>query len=242
MSSVAWSASVLVVFVVGFCHGQYNDLPGCTVDKLEACGTDYVIYANTKRIEEGGEGLEKQCGIFLEQLNCSIAFCRRCLSGFPRAIALLGLKSAAEFYEESCNTSTALHGEYRKNAVCLNKAGDRLNERMKDILLKLYTVKEKIPQQEKIYHACCLYYDFLDDTGASVKGVCPNPEVHKFFAGFMDRIFGEMLGLACGPYKQGSRQCRQQERVKPDASIRAKARNFVEPMIDVVQSLGSRRG
>lgn len=225
----------------GVCLGQYNDLPGCTAEKLEACGTDFVIYANTTRLPQSGEEFSHICRELLRQLNCSDNFSRRCLSGFARAAAILGLGSALDFYDEACNVSTPLSARYRKHIGCLNKAGEKLNERLRDILVKLYTVKETVKDKEKINYACCLYPEFLEDTEAVINSQCSDPETNEFFVAFMDSIFGELLGLACGPYQGGSELCRKLPRLKLEKWIPGRARNFVEPMVDIVHSISQSR-
>ncbi|XP_064485736.1 uncharacterized protein LOC135398243 [Ornithodoros turicata] len=240
MRTLAVSLFLLALCALGCCETQLNGLPGCTIDKLEACGTDYVIYANTTNLPVEGESFTQQCRLILEQLSCSIAFCRRCLSGFPRAVALLGLRSAEEFYEESCDLSTDLYQSYKVHVKCLNKAGKGLNERLNKVLQRLYAIKETVRTREKIGHACCLYPEFLHDTAAIISKQCPDPEVKEFFHGFMERIFGELLGVACGKYREGSENCRRIQPVTPSEAVKAKAKNFVEPMLDIVHSLGSR--
>lgn len=230
---------VFVPLLIVHCRAQFRDLDGCTAADLEACGTDYVIYANATRIAEGGEELEQQCRFFLSQLSCMDKFCSRCLVGITRAVALVGLRSAHEFYDESCWNGTSLYKDYIDSVRCLNKAGPRIHDQLTDVRLKLHSIAETVPGREKVKYACCTYNEFLHSTGKVIIEACPDPVVAKFYMALMERSFGDMLTIACGGYSQGSPECLAIGPVIPSKTLKPEdAQSFVGPMIAIIDALG----
>ncbi|XP_064485737.1 uncharacterized protein LOC135398244 [Ornithodoros turicata] len=241
MKAPTLSGFIAVLLIVHCSDAQFKDLEGCSLSDLEACGTDYVVYANTTHLATGGEELKEQCKLFLDQLTCSDKLCARCLIGFPRVVSLVGLRNAHEFFEESCTDGAPLYKDYQKVIGCLNEAGAKIHERVTDIRLRLHTITKTIPPKQKVDYACCAYYNFRQATGDVIKSECPAPEVEKYYSSLMDKSFGELLGLACGEHTQGSRACRELGEVVPPESLTPEeASSFVGPMIDIIHSLTHR--
>ncbi|XP_064485740.1 uncharacterized protein LOC135398246 isoform X2 [Ornithodoros turicata] len=231
--------ALLLMFLIAHCRAQYKDLPGCNKEALEACGTDFVLFANTTHLAEDGDKIKESCKLHLKQLECADEFCSRCLLGFSRAAALLGVRSAYDFFEEKCTESSELHRQYLRVVSCLNKAGPEIHREVTDVRLRLYTITKTISGRDKVDYACCTYYDFHKMTADAIDSHCADPEARNFYLTLMERSFGELLGLACGEYTQGSLACKKLGKVTPLEGLKSEdARSFVGPMIDIIHSLG----
>lgn len=220
------------------CTAKFKDLEGCTTAALEACGTDYVIYANSTRIAEGGEEFRQQCSLFLEQVSCMDKFCSRCLEGIIRAVTLLGLRSSYEFTEEMCTDDSPVNRDYFNAVKCLNKAGAKIREQLVRIRLRLYTIVERAPGRKKIQYACCTYHNNIREITNAIDGVCPDGAGSKFYMSVMDRSFGDLLSIACGGHTQGSAECHALGPITPLETLKPEdAPSFVGPMLAIASSL-----
>ncbi|XP_064485738.1 uncharacterized protein LOC135398245 [Ornithodoros turicata] len=230
--------SLLLVYGSGQCLCQFNDAPGCSTGHIRSCGMDFIPYYNTTHLAEDIEGYAKQCNLYISQVVCAENFTLRCLQGFSRAVALLGLRAALADYEESCNHTSANYKVYINNIACINKAGPRLHRCINDAFASFETAVEKAPSKQKINYACCYYYDLLDCSAEALKSECGRQDVIKFFTQIMDHVFGDLLQLACGPYRHGSQACKTIRPLQKIDSSALGAINIVEPLADIVRSLG----
>ncbi|XP_064485741.1 uncharacterized protein LOC135398247 [Ornithodoros turicata] len=229
---------LLLAYGAGILVSTVTSGPGCSDKDIRSCGMDFIPFYNATRLAEDAAGLEAQCKLYITQVSCAENFTRRCLQGFPRAVALLGLQAALADYEEGCNATSAKYKVYIENIPCINKAGPRLHQCINSAFDIFQTATEKAPEKRKIGYACCYYYELQDCFRDALRDKCNRPQVLNFFTEIMDHVFGDMLQLGCGRYRRGSSGCKTIPPLPRNRDLSLGAVNIVETIKDVVNSLG----
>ncbi|XP_049526789.1 uncharacterized protein LOC119458198 isoform X3 [Dermacentor silvarum] len=168
---------------------------------LRDCGSDYVVYSNSTRLPEGGVEFEQNCGLFLKQIECSQKFGDRCLENLARVVTTLALKAAEEDFEAACTEGNERNDMYKASIKCMNSVGAKLNVCIKNLYEGLQTAVSNAQREEIVYYSCCSYHSAVDCTEAALAD-CDEPDspANEYVSSVMERVFGQVLGLVCGPY------------------------------------------
>uniref|UniRef100_A0A034WXC6 Putative conserved secreted protein midgut overexpressed n=1 Tax=Rhipicephalus microplus TaxID=6941 RepID=A0A034WXC6_RHIMP len=230
-------AMLALAFVL--CHAEENR--DCSKERLRACGSNFVLYANTTRIAETTEELRQACQLWTSQIECSLKYIDDCLDGTTRGTCMVVLKAAEEDFEAVCTEGNEMERLYLQSSPCGNAAGSKLNVCVRNMFRNLQKATEKAAPNQAVYHACCYFGELLDCVDASL-GDCNNTaESKEFIMGRLEHVFGEAFSLVCGTYTRGSASCATLP-VLPelDPGAAEPVNNLVEYGILVMQLLGRR--
>lgn len=233
------SACLLLTCAISVSWCQFKDSPGCSLMDLRSCGTDYVPYGNTTRMAETEAQLEEQCKTQLEQVRCTSNFAGRCLEQLPRVVGLLAYHAAEEDVEAICSPETEMRQQYQESIRCMNAAGNQLNVCLKTMFGSLQSIMENAARGKKINYACCHYHSLQDCLQTAVKD-CDHTPALEFLTNVNEHIFGQILSLVCGTHSRGSDACRTLPPLLSAAGRTADIGNFLEPIVDIANSLRSR--
>lgn len=237
MASFTFPVAIVVCAFLGLGSGQVKR--GCKVQTLRDCGSDYVVYSNTTRLPEGGVEFDKHCRLYLKQIGCAQKFSETCLENLPRVVTLLVLNAAEEDFEAACTEGTERHELYKKSIQCMNAAGKELNACIGNLYNGFQTAVSNAPREEMVYYACCTYHSALECAETALAARCEDPELPalEFITSVMERVFGQVLGLVCGPYSRGSKSCHQIPTLPPLAPGASRTLSLIELAIEVASSL-----
>ncbi|KAL1428751.1 hypothetical protein MTO96_016883 [Rhipicephalus appendiculatus] len=234
-------AMTLLACASVLCHAEEN--PDCSKERLRACGTSFVVFANTTSIAETPEELREACGLWTSEITCSLKYIDDCLDGTTRGTCMVVLKAAEEDFEAICTEGNDMERLYLQSSTCANGAGSKLNVCVRDMFRNLQKATEKASPNQAVYHACCYFGALLDCVDESL-GDCNNAaESKEFIMGRLEHIFGEAFSLVCGTYTRGSASCGTLP-VLPelDPGTAEPINNLVEYGILLMQLLGRRDG
>uniref|UniRef100_A0A023FR73 Putative secreted protein n=1 Tax=Amblyomma cajennense TaxID=34607 RepID=A0A023FR73_AMBCJ len=213
--------------------------PGCKIDQLRACGSDYVPFVTRTYLHEGGDKFKDACALDNKQIACTLKFVEDCLEGLPRVAAQLAIKSMEESYEATCSEGTDQNKLYKNGVKCLNAHGTQLHGCMSSLSDKLQRGTTKAPVKEVIHYSCCAYHEALQCVEESLAD-CDTDAGREFMAGSMESIFGETLSLVCGAYSRGSRACQELPKLPELGADEPRITNVIEQAISVASSLGKK--
>lgn len=213
--------------------------PGCKIEQLRACGSDYVPFVTRTYLHEAGEKFTEACTLDNKQIACTLKFVEDCLEGLPRVAAQLAVKSMEESYEATCTEGTDQNKLYNNAIKCLNAHGTQLHSCMETLSDKLQRGTTKAAPKEVIHYACCTYHDAQQCVEESLVG-CDTDAGKEFMTGSMENIFGETLSLVCGQYSRGSRACQELPKLPELGPDEPRITNVIEQAINVASSLGKK--
>lgn len=236
MASFAFTAAIVVCALLGLCSGQLKS--GCKVQTLRDCGSDYVVYSNSTRLAEGGEEFDTHCQLYLKQIDCAHKFCESCLENLPRVVTILALKAAEEDFEGACTAGTERNELYKKSIKCMNSVGKELHSCIGNLYNGLQTAVSNAPREEIVSYACCTYHSTVECVEGALAG-CDDPDspAREYITSVMERVFGQVLGLVCGPYSRGSTSCQQIPPLPPLVAGADRTSSLIELAIEVASSL-----
>lgn len=227
-----WKATafLFVTTYIGICHSQLK--PGCEKAELHACGEDYIVYSNNTRMPDPDEPeFAAICQLFREQVACTFDFAQRCLQdGIPRVVALVSMEAVGDDFEAACTEGTNEHEMLRNSITCLNSVETKLNgcfDALRDGLGQSLASSKGI---RTIHYTCCTYNNFLDCVEHSLDWCEPGSKAKDYLNTAMDRIYGQILSLACGRYTRGSTHCRDLPKLPPYMGPK---QNFIELLIEI---------
>lgn len=211
---------------------------GCKIQTLRDCGSDYVVYSNSTRLAEGGEEFDSHCQLYLKQIDCAHQFSETCLEKLPRVVTMLALKAAEEDFEGACTEGTERNELYKKSIKCMNAAGKELHVCIGKLYEDLQTAVSNAPREDIVHYACCTYHSTVDCTEAALSD-CEDPDspAREYITSVMERVFGQVLGLICGPYSRGSTSCQQIPPLLPLAPGADRTSSLIELAVEVAASL-----
>uniref|UniRef100_A0A023GB98 Putative secreted protein n=1 Tax=Amblyomma triste TaxID=251400 RepID=A0A023GB98_AMBTT len=229
---------IFVTCLLGVSRAQLK--PGCSVSQLHACGEDYLVYSNTTRQPEPDEEqFQINCELYSKQIACTVQFAEKCLENVPRAVALVAMEAAGEDFEAACTEGTDRYDLYKDSIKCLNNAGVQLNSCF-GLLRGGLAESVGAPQGRTIHYACCAYHSSLECVESSLDSVCGSSSTAKdYVTNVMERIFGQVLSLVCGPYTKGSADCDALPKLPPQSS--AKKTNLIELVIEITNSFRNKK-
>lgn len=238
MSPIGLSSSLLVLLGLLLRKGSAQLKSGCKIQELRDCGSDYVVYSNTTRLAERGQEFEHDCKLYLKQIECSKKFGERCLENIARVVTMLALNAAEEDFEAACTEGNDRNQLYMSSIKCMNSVGSKLNVCIKNLYEGLQTAVTSAQREEIVYYSCCSYHSTVDCVEAAL-AECDEPDspAREYITTVMDRVFGQVLGLVCGPYSRGSSNCQEQPPLPPLAANVARTPSLVELAIEVATSL-----
>lgn len=242
MSASGSVRRLLVTFLASasvFCHAEENR--ECGIERLRACGSNFVLYANTTRIPESLEELREACALWTTEIECSLKYVDDCVDGTTRGTCMVVLKAAEEDFEAVCTQGNDMERLYLQSASCGNAVGSQMQACVRDMYKNLQKALEKAVPSQAVYHACCYFGALLDCVDTSV-GDCNNStEAKEFMMGRLEHIFGEALSLVCGSHTRGSASCAALP-VLPELEpgTPQPVANLVEYAILIMQLLGRR--
>ncbi|KAH6925055.1 hypothetical protein HPB50_000215 [Hyalomma asiaticum] len=237
MSPIGLPSSLLLIgLILGQCRAQLKS--GCKIQELRDCGSDYVVYSNTTRLAESGAEFEQNCELYLKQIDCSQKFGERCLQNIGRVVTMLALKAAEEDFEAACTEGNERYELYTSSIKCMNSVGSKLNVCIKGLYEGLQTAVASAQREEIVYYSCCSYHSTVDCAEAALAD-CNEPDspAREYMTSVMERVFGQVLSLVCGPYSRGSASCKELPPLPPLASSVARTPSLVELAIEIATSL-----
>ncbi|XP_050037817.1 uncharacterized protein [Dermacentor andersoni] len=227
---------VLLGLLLGQCSAQLKS--GCKMQTLRDCGSDYVVYSNNTRLPEGGVEFKQNCELYLKQIECSQKFGEKCLDNLARLVSTLALKAAEEDFEAACTEGNERNDLYKASIKCMNSVGAKLNICIKNLYEGLQTAVSNAQREEIVYYSCCSYHSTVDCAEAALAD-CDEPDspAREYITSVMERVFGQVLELVCGPYSRGSASCREQPPLPPLAANAPRTPSLVELAIQIATSL-----
>ncbi|KAL3205798.1 hypothetical protein MRX96_040616 [Rhipicephalus microplus] len=222
---------------VGVCRAQLR--PGCKIAQLHACGEDYLVYSNTTYLPEPQEEqFQANCELYSKQIACTIEFSESCLQNVPRAVALVAMEAAGDDFEAACTEGNERYDMYKNSIKCMNSAGVGLNKCF-GVLRDGLGESIDAPGGRTINYACCAYYNSLECTERALDDCDANSPAKEYVTNVMERIFGQVLSLVCGPYTRGSADCHALPKLPPTPG--PKKTNLIELAIEISDSLRSKK-
>ncbi|KAH7971926.1 hypothetical protein HPB52_003866 [Rhipicephalus sanguineus] len=219
------------------CGAVFKDDPSCSDDVIDACGTDFIVFAKGPEIPDTPEKLAESCKQELKSADCTKDYTTQCLLGFTRGAALVAVNAAVEELEGKCDTTHAAHKRYFKHVKCMNRAGEKIHGCVKRFQEDLYGAAHGAPPKLKIPYACCQYHDFYKCCEEALAEHCRDPDAIELMHETTDNVFGNMLSIICGPYQKDSTQCLSLDALPRYSNFTA-AKNFISPLKAIVKSLG----
>ncbi|XP_075721598.1 uncharacterized protein LOC142764946 isoform X1 [Rhipicephalus microplus] len=224
-------------FLVGVCRAQLR--PGCKIAQLHACGEDYLVYSNTTYLPEPQEEqFQANCELYRKQIACTIEFSESCLQNVPRAVALVAMEAAGDDFEAACTEGNERFDMYKDSIKCMNSAGVGLNKCF-GVLRDGLGESIDAPGGRTINYACCAYYNSLECTERVLDACDSNSPAKEYVTNVMERIFGQVLSLVCGPYTRGSADCHALPKLPPTPG--PKKTNLIELAIEISDSFRSKK-
>lgn len=196
--------ALLICFLVA-CQAQENQ--NCGIQRLRACGTDFVAYSNTTSLPEDADGLKEKCELFTSQVACSLKYIDDCLQGTTRGTLLVSLKAAEEDIEAICTNGTDHRRRYFESVVCMNRNGNALNSCIRDLAVNLQKALDSAPRDKAIHYACCFYGTATECAESALSDCGASSPAKEFLVGLWEHVMGEVLSLFCGTHTRGSPSC-----------------------------------
>ncbi|XP_077523486.1 uncharacterized protein LOC144134447 [Amblyomma americanum] len=232
------SVCIFIACLLGVCWAQLK--PGCSISQLHACGEDYLVYSNSTRLPEPHEAqFQTNCELFSKQIACTLQFAEKCLNNVPRAVALVAMEAAGDDFEAACTEGTDRYDTYKDSIKCMNEAGTKMNKCF-GLLREGLGDSVEAPAGRTIHYACCSYHNSLECVESSLEGVCGSSSSAKeYVTNVMERIFGQVLSLVCGPYTRGSADCHALPKLPPQQG--PKKTNLIELVIEISNSFRNKK-
>ncbi|KAL1419552.1 hypothetical protein MTO96_025293 [Rhipicephalus appendiculatus] len=229
--NVAVGIALVAVSIIGVCHAKLKD--GCKLERLRACGDDYLPFGKRSRIATSGEPFVKQCRTYKEQILCSRNFVNDCLDDVFKDAAILALDSYKESIDEICTTGSRL---YKGTCQAKLKDGCKLETLVacgEDYFpfrkgTHLATSGEPFVKQ-------CASYGGLLDCAEPALTPCEKVGGKEFMINLVDKVLGEVLAPLCKNYKRGSQSCKALPTLPALGPHDRKFRSFIELIIEVVR-------
>ncbi|KAH9375288.1 hypothetical protein HPB48_020502 [Haemaphysalis longicornis] len=120
----------IYIFITGLRQASGISLKlGCSVEVLDKCGADLVIFGTGNRVPNTTEGLLAQCEVEFSAGVCARQFANRCLPPLPRGMVVVILEGISQEVASKCNVSNPLHnGEWkRESGLFSNSAKFRMS-------------------------------------------------------------------------------------------------------------------
>lgn len=187
------------------CHAQESR--NCGIERLRACGTDFVVYSNTTSIPEDADGLREKCELFTSQVACSLKYVDDCLQGTTRGTLLVTLRAAEEDIEAICTNGTDYRRRYFESVPCMNRKGDALHSCIRNLNLNMQKALDSAPRNKAIHYACCFYGTATDCAESALSDCGPSSPAKEFLIGLWEHVMGDVLSLFCGTHTRGSASC-----------------------------------
>ncbi|XP_065301218.2 uncharacterized protein [Dermacentor albipictus] len=219
-------------------RAQFKDDPGCSDDVLDACGTDFVVFAKGPEIPDTPEKLAQSCKQELKGATCAKDYTTQCLLGFTRGAALVAVNAVLEELEGKCDVTHPAHKRYFRHVKCMNQAGEKIHGCVAKYQEDLYVTAHSVPRKLKIPYGCCQYHEFYDCCEEALAEHCQDPDAIELMHETTDNVFGNILSVICGTYQKDSAPCRSLD-VLPRYNGTV-PRNFISPLKAIVRSLVSR--
>ncbi|XP_065301177.2 uncharacterized protein [Dermacentor albipictus] len=198
-------AVTLMTCAFALCHAEEN--PDCSIQRLRACGSSFVVFGNTTTIAETPQELREACRVWTSEIECSLKYIDDCLEGTTRGTCLVVIKAAEEDFEAICTEGSDMEKQYHLSAPCGNSVGTKLNGCVRGMYHNLQKAVEKAASNQAVHHACCYFGELLECVDSSLDS-CDNADAPKqFIMGRLEHIFGESLSLVCGTHTRGSASC-----------------------------------
>lgn len=195
----------LVACLIVGCHAQRNQ--NCSMERLRACGSDFIIYSNTTTLPEDTDGLREKCELFTGQVACSLKYVDDCLDGTTRGTLLVTLKAAEEDIEAICTEGNDHRRRFLQSVGCMNRVGSSLNGCIGTLYLDLHKALRSAPRDKAIPYACCHYGTAIDCAETALSDCGPTSPAKGFVVGLWEHVMGEVLSLFCGTHARGSASC-----------------------------------
>uniref|UniRef100_A0A023GA86 Putative secreted protein n=1 Tax=Amblyomma triste TaxID=251400 RepID=A0A023GA86_AMBTT len=232
-------AAGLLVYVAVFCRAQENQ--DCSIERLRACGSDFVLFGNATSIPDTAQKLQEACNNYTTQIACTLKYVDDCLDGTTRGTSLVAIKAAEEDFEAICTEGNDLQKQFLESAPCANAAGAALNTCIRDLYVNLQRSLDKAPRRQTVHHACCFYGHVIDCLETALSGCEGSSPAKQFLLDRVDHIFGEALSLVCGTYTRGSANCAALPALPQlDQGAPEPISNMVEYCINIIGRSGSR--
>ncbi|KAL3195657.1 hypothetical protein MRX96_001786 [Rhipicephalus microplus] len=100
--NIRWRWNYPVRDVYDRCFSCQAAKMACTLEKLRACGADYLPFGKRSQIATSGAPFVKQCRTYKEQILCSRNFVNDCLIDVFKDAAILALDSYKASIDEIC--------------------------------------------------------------------------------------------------------------------------------------------
>lgn len=198
-------AAGLLMYTAVLCRAQENQ--NCTVERLRACGTDFVLFGNATTIPDTAPKLIEACSKYTTQIECTLKYIDDCLDGTTRGTTLVATRAAEEDFEAICEEQNDLHKKFVQSAPCANAAGESINSCIRKLYVDLQRSLDKAPRSQTVAHACCFYGQSIDCIDAALSGCEGSSPAKQFIMERIEHIFGEALDVVCGTYTRGSARC-----------------------------------
>ncbi|XP_075721632.1 uncharacterized protein LOC119167303 [Rhipicephalus microplus] len=220
--------------MIGASHAKLKD--GCTLEKLRACGDDYLPFGKRSQIATSGAPFVKQCRTYKEQISCSRNFVNDCLIDVFKDAAILALDSYKASIDEICTPGSKLYNAYHKSVGCLNSAGTKIHGCVNDFFGHKLKAISKAPREGFFAYFCCSYGGLFDCLEPALKS-CEKVGGRDFTVSLVEKVFGDALTPLCGSHEGGSELCKSLPNLPALDPLDQSFKHYVELIIEAVDTL-----
>ncbi|XP_077522123.1 uncharacterized protein LOC144133136 [Amblyomma americanum] len=231
-------AAGLLIYAPVLCLAQ--EYENCTIERLRACGTDFVLFGNTTSMPDTELKLQEACNNYTTQIACTLKYIDDCLDGTTRGACLVAIKAAEEDFEAICTVGNNLEKQFLESAPCTNMAGIAINACIRNLYVNLQRSLDKAPPSQTVPHACCFHGQAIDCINAALSGCEGSSPARQFLLDRIEHIFGDALELVCGTYTRGSASCAALPALPQLDQGAPEIDNAVEYTINVIRRSASR--
>ncbi|XP_003744815.1 uncharacterized protein LOC100899984 [Galendromus occidentalis] len=188
--------------------------PGCDPDKLDACGSELVIFGTGQRIPETREQLEMQCRVERAAEICARDFAKECLPPLPRGMVIVILEGISQEVTWKCDANHSLHQAFLRHAPCMNKIGDTLHKCMTNLTSKL-DFSAGVEPHQRVSRSCCNFQEYIDCSHRAVERSC-GKEAGEYIRKLLTRSAGDFIEIACVSHKTDGPACKKINSLSPN--------------------------
>ncbi|KAL1414144.1 hypothetical protein MTO96_000963 [Rhipicephalus appendiculatus] len=207
---------------------------GCSIEVLDKCGADLVIFGTGHTVPNTTKELLKQCEIEFSAGICARQFANRCLPPLPRGMVVVILEGISQEVSSKCNVSNPLHDEFLKHAPCMNKVGDTLHMCMKKLTLSL-DYSASIEPHLRVGRSCCNFAEYLKCSGDAMRKQC-GEEAEDYIKKLLTRSAGDFIEIACINHRTDFESCKSSAAVVDMSTTRITS--LLSPMAKLVSAEG----
>ncbi|XP_077524181.1 uncharacterized protein LOC144135387 [Amblyomma americanum] len=207
---------------------------GCSIDVLDKCGADLVIFGTGHTVPNNTKELLKQCEVEFSAGICARQFANRCLPPLPRGMVVVILEGISQEVSSKCNVSNPLHNEFLKHAPCMNKVGDTLHKCMKKLTLSL-DYSASIEPHLRVGRSCCNFAEYLMCSGDAMRKQC-GAEAEDYIKKLLTRSAGDFIEIACINHRTDFESCKSSAGVVDMSTTRITS--LLSPMAKLVSAEG----